>query len=283
MTEHHLRSAPGPGIVLEVTPASAGWTSLDFSVLGLEGPGAHVIETRDHEVAIVPLEGALRATIAEKEFILRRTGVFKQMPHVLYVPPGQTVRLEAEGRGEVAVGGAPAEGRYPVRLFEPSEMRSEVRGGGGATRQVNHILGHPLPAERLILYEVYVPRGGWSGWPPHCHDGYEGSPYLEETYYFRLDPADGWAIHRNYRVDTDFDETFAVRDRDVVCVTQGFHSSAAAPGSHMYFLNYLAGDLRDDERAVAPFLQPEYRWIDGNWDADAMTLPTVIAEGSTRG
>ena len=56
------------------------------------------------------------------------------------------------------------------------------------------MLAHPLPAERLILYEVYVPRGGWSGWPPHCHDGYEGSPYLEETYYFRLDPADGWAI-----------------------------------------------------------------------------------------
>jgi 5-deoxy-glucuronate isomerase len=283
MTEHHLRSAPGPGTVLEVTPASAGWTSLDFSVLGLEGPGAHVIETGDRELAIVPLEGAMRATIAEKEFTLRRTGVFTEMPHVLYVPPGQTVRLEADGRGEVAVGGAPAEGRYPVRLFAPNEMRSEVRGGGGATRQVNHILGHPLPAERLILYEVYVPRGGWSGWPPHCHDGYEGSPYLEETYYFRLSPDDGWAIHRNYRVDTDFDETFAVRDRDVVCVTQGFHSSAAAPGSHMYFLNYLAGDLVGDERAIPPFFQPEYRWIDGNWDADAMTLPTVTPDGTRRG
>jgi 5-deoxy-glucuronate isomerase len=252
-------------------------------VLGLEGPGAHVIETGDRELAIVPLEGAMRATIAEKEFTLRRTGVFTEMPHVLYVPPGQTVRLEADGRGEVAVGGAPAEGRYPVRLFAPNEMRSEVRGGGGATRQVNHILGHPLPAERLILYEVYVPRGGWSGWPPHCHDGYEGSPYLEETYYFRLSPDDGWAIHRNYRVDTDFDETFAVRDRDVVCVTQGFHSSAAAPGSHMYFLNYLAGDLVGDERAIPPFFQPEYRWIDGNWDADAMTLPTVTPDGTRRG
>ena len=162
-------------------------------------------------------------------------------------------------------------------------MRSEVRGGGGATRQVNHILAHPLPAERLILYEVYVPRGGWSGWPPHCHDGYEGSPYLEETYYFRLQPGDGWALHRNYRVDSDFDETFAVRDRDVVCVTQGFHSSAAAPGSHMYFLNYLAGNLRDDERAIPPFFQPEYRWIDGDWDADAMVLPAVTAQGSERG
>ena len=55
----------------------------------------------------------------------------------------------------------------------------------------------PLPAERLILYEVYVPRGKWSGWPPHCHDGWEGSPYLEETYYFRFDPPNGWCMHRN--------------------------------------------------------------------------------------
>jgi 5-deoxy-glucuronate isomerase len=188
----------------------------------------------------------------------------------------------AASRAEIAVGGAAADGRYPVRLFTPHEMRSEVRGGGGARRQVNHILAHPLPAERLILYEVYVPRGGWSGWPPHCHDGYAGSPYLEETYYFRLDPADGWAVHRNYRVDTEFDETFAVRDRDVVCVTQGFHSSAAAPGCHMYFLNYLAGELVDDDRRIPPFFQPEYRWIDGNWDQDAMTLPTVTPEGARR-
>ena len=48
-------------------------------------------------------------------------------------------------------------------------------------------VGEPLPAEHLILYEVYVPRGTWAGWPPHRHDGVQGSPYLEEVYYFRLD------------------------------------------------------------------------------------------------
>jgi 5-deoxy-glucuronate isomerase len=283
MTQHHLRSTSAPGTVLEVDPSIAGWTSLSFSVHALTGPSEHIVETADREVAVVLLEGAIRATVGGETFSLSRAGVFAAMAHVLYVPPGQTIRLETEGPAEVAVGGAPAEGRYPVRLFRPEEMRSDVRGGGGATRQVNHILAHPLPAERLILYEVYVPRGGWSGWPPHCHDGYEGSPYLEETYYFRLRPEDGWALHRNYRVDSDFDETFAVGDRDVVCVTQGFHSSAAAPGSHMYFLNYLAGDLRDDERAIPPFFQPEYRWIDGNWDADAMVLPAVTPQSSQRG
>lgn len=283
MSRHRVHSTPGPGTVLQVTPGSAGWTSLDFSVIVLEAGTGTEVHTGRCEVAVVPLEGAVRAAVDGERHDLKRAGVFAEMPHVLYVPPGRTIQLEATDRAEIAVGGAPAEGRYQVRLFAPTEMRSEVRGGGGATRQVNHILAHPLPAERLILYEVYVPRGGWSGWPPHCHDGYEGSPYLEETYYFRFDPADGWGIHRNYRVDSDFEETFSVGDRDVVCVTQGFHSSATAPGSHMYFLNYLAGDLRDEERAIPPFFQPEYRWIDGNWDTDAMTLPTVTPEGSRRG
>jgi 5-deoxy-glucuronate isomerase len=213
---------------------------------------------------------------------LQRSGVFAEMAAVLYSPPHTSLEITAAAPAEFAIGGAPAEGIYPVRLIRPEEMTVEVRGGGGATRQVNHILAHPLPAERLILYEVYVPRGMWSGWPPHCHDGYAGSPYLEETYYFRFDPPDGWGVHRNYRVDTEFDETYAVRDRDVVMVTKGFHSSAAAPGCHMYFLNYLAGVPTGEDRAIPPLFQPEYRWIDGHWDENSMALPHVLPPDTDR-
>ncbi len=279
MAIHKLRSAQGPGRLLEVTPEIAGWDVLDFSVEALSAGQSLTIATEDREVAIVPLGGSFTAIVGAETYELERANVFTAMAPVLYLPPGTTADITATTDAEFSVGGAPAVGLCPVRLIEPHEMKSEVRGGGGATRQVNHILAHPLPAERLILYEVYVPRGGWSGWPPHCHDGYEESPYLEETYYFRFDPPNGWGIHRNYRVDTDFDEVFSVEDRDVVMVTQGFHSSAAAPGSHMYFLNYLAGTPQNEERAIPPFFQPEYRWIDGNWDVDAMTLPVVSPEG----
>ena len=281
MTVHKLVSESGPGEVLRVTPELAGWDVLDFSVMVLEAGQTWSTETGGREVAVVPLEGSFTATVGTQEFVLRRSGVFTEMPSVLYLPPDTTLEVVATSATEFAIGGAAADGRYPVRLIEPHEMKAEVRGGGGATRQVNHILAHPLPAERLILYEVYVPRGGWSGWPPHCHDGYEDSPYLEETYYFRFDPPDGWGLHRNYRRRQRLRRGLLRRqDRDVVMVTQGFHSSAAAPGSHMYFLNYLAGTPHDDERAIPPFFQPEYRWIDGNWDVDAMTLPTVGPEGA---
>lgn len=281
MATHQLRSDEGPGTVIRVTPEIAGWGVLDFAVTLLGDGQTSTVDTGDREVAVVPLEGDFVARVGTEIFELSRASVFTEMAPVLYLPPRITAEFIALGTAEFAVGGAPAEGKHPVRLINPHEMKTEVRGGGGATRQVNHILAHPLPAERLILYEVYVPRGGWSGWPPHCHDGFADSPYLEETYYFRFDPPDGWGIHRNYRTDTDFDEVFSVRDRDVVMVTQGFHSSAAVPGSHMYFLNYLAGTPRNEERAIPPFFQPEYRWIDGNWDVNAMMLPAVTADGIT--
>jgi 5-deoxy-glucuronate isomerase len=140
---------------------------------------------------------------------------------------------------------------------------------------VVHLLNAPMPAERLILFEVYVPRGSWSGWPPHCHDGYGGSPYLEETYYFRTDPANGFCLHRNWREDEPFDETFVAHDGGVVTVPKGFHCSVGSPGSHMYFLNYLAGELEDDARSTPPCFHADYTWIESDWDANGWSLPKV--------
>lgn len=272
---HHLRPASSGPVLHRVTPESAGWSYLSFSVLRLAAGDRYVHRGDDREMALVPLSGEAGLRAGEIEARVTRSSVFEQMPAVLYAPPGTDISVEPATTFEFALGGAPAAGELPPRLVEPEQVRTEVRGGGAATRQVNHILAHPLPAERLILYEVYVPRGGWSGWPPHCHDGYAGSPYLEETYYFRLDPDDGWAMHRNYRIDTEFDEVFAVGDGDLVLVTQGFHSSVAAAGNNMWFLNYLAGEPHGEDRAIPPFFQPEYTWIDGRWDEGNWVLPVV--------
>lgn len=275
--QHHLKPTPGARAQFEITPATAGWRYLSFQVLHLR-PGETLIhETQGSEVALTTLRGRARVTVASQEFELARRDVFAEMAQVLYVPPRQTIRIEAETEFECALGGAPAQGKYPVRLFTANEMRQELRGGGAAQRQVNHLLAYPLPAERLILYDAYVPGGMWAGIPPHCHDGYAGSPYLEETYYYRITPADGFAIHRNYCCDSDFDEVFTVRDGDLVLVTQGFHPVATAPGSNVYFLNYLAGELYDEARATPPYDDPAYAWLKQDWTGKAVSLPMFPA------
>lgn len=268
----------GPGEQISVTPESAGWEYLAFSVHHLRD-GEQVGTTEDgRETAIVPLSGRLTLQLGRDGHDVARRSVFDELAPVGYVTPGEPYDVTAVGDAVVAIGSAPAEGRYPSRLLPPSAIRSEVRGGGAALRQVNHTLAPPIEAERLILYEVFVPRGTWSGWPPHRHDGVEGSPYLEEVYYFRLDRPEGFWMHRNFSGATDdeqYDDVVVGGDGDAALVPYGYHSSVACPGANMYFLNYLAGRLVGDERATPPCFHSDHTWIESDWTAGAWELPVV--------
>lgn len=273
------------GVLLDITPESAGWSNVAFAVHALSGEVSHRDRLADRETAIVTISGSGRVLVDGQTVDVARTSVFEQVGRVVYVPPGVEFTIETDDALTVAVGSAPAEGRYPTRVIEPSEMRSEIRGGGSAYRQVIHTLAHPLPAEHLILYEVYIPRGTWAGWPPHRHDGVQGSPYLEEVYYFRLDRPEGYVLHRNFvdgegrDGDDDFDEVAVAHDGDAVLVPQGFHTSVASPGSNMYFLNYLAGDLVGDDRKTPPCFHADHTWIEADWEAGAWSLPVVPTNG----
>jgi 5-deoxy-glucuronate isomerase len=271
--DHLIRPDHSSEILINITPTSAGWKYLSFSVVSMSAGDTRTVVTVGNEMAFVPLEGQGVFSVNGQQHQISRKSVFDEPPHILYVPPDQKVTIKASADFEFAYGGAPAEGKYPMRLFEPSEMKQEVRGGGVATRQVNHVLSYPLPAERLILFEVYVPGGMYSGWPPHCHDRYAGSPYLEEVYYYRVNPQEGYAIHRNYRLDNDFDEVFTVRNGDLVLVTQGFHPVAVPPGSNVYFLNYLAGDLLSEDRGTPPYDDPNWAWMKEDYEGNKMKLP----------
>ena len=274
MSINYIQSNKEQHQVLNITPETAGWKYLSFSVRDHKDGTEWKEQRENQEVAIVPISGKGSFEINGKEYTVSRSSVFTQMPQVLYVHPGEIIKLLSGGDLCFAIGSAPAEGVYPTRLFEPQEMHSEIRGGGAAYRQVNHILAAPLPAERLILFEVYVPRGSWSGWAPHCHDGHDGSPYLEETYYFKLQPDNGFWMHRNWR-DGEFEEVMSGKDGDCALVPQGYHSSVCCPGSHMFFLNFLAGDLLHEKRSTPPCYHSDFTWIEDDWEQGAWELPIV--------
>ncbi|RDI95320.1 5-deoxy-glucuronate isomerase [Meiothermus sp. QL-1] len=264
---------PQPGRVRVAMEPQGGWRYLRFRVLALEPGEVEQGQTEGEEMALVPLAGRVEVEAEGQVFELCRSDVFRELPQVLYLPPGTAYRLQAQSHAELALGGAPAEGLFPLRLFQPQEMRVEMRGGGNALRQVNHILGPELPAERLILYEVYTPSGFWSGWPPHRHDGRLGSLYLEETYYYRIQPAHGFAIHRNYSPEDGLDELLLVQDGDLVLVPKGYHPVAAPPGSNVYYLNYMAGEARLEARATPPVDDPRWAWMRQDWAGRPIKLP----------
>jgi 5-deoxy-glucuronate isomerase len=273
MTEavvRHVRPAGGEtGTRLAINPASVGWRYLSFRVVAL-APGETMDATLPgEELVVVPLAGSGRFRFDGGDHPVSRRDVFTAKPYVLYVPPGAECSIVADGPFEVAIGSAPATGRYPARLYGPDELPSFVRGGANASRGVTATLDPSLETERLIAYEILTPSGNWSSFPPHRHDGRFGTTYHEESYYYRLTPVDGFAIQRLYTRDTELDVSIAAADGDLVLVHEGYHTVATAPGTNAYYLNFLAGDTKP----VVQLNDPAYAWIADDWTGRPIAIP----------
>jgi 5-deoxy-glucuronate isomerase len=109
-------------------------------------------------------------------------------------------------------------------------------------------------AETLLVVEVITPGGNWSSYPPHKHDtdAFPKETYLEETYYHRLNPPQGFGFQRVYTDDRAIDETMAISDRDVVLVPRGYHPVSAPHGFDLYYLNVMAGPIKSWKFSMAP-------------------------------
>ena len=114
-------------------------------------------------------------------------------------------------------------------------------------------------AHALLVVEVITPGGNTSSYPPHKHDrdAMPDESYLEETYYHRLNPRQGFAFQRVYTDDRSLDEAIAVEDGDVVLVPRGYHPVATLHGYDSYYLNVMAGP----HRAWKFHNAPEHAWL----------------------
>jgi 5-deoxy-glucuronate isomerase len=150
-----------------------------------------------------------------------------------------------------------------VRPIAPEDVRVEVRGAGNATRQINHIIAPEFPAHRLLVVEVLTPAGNWSSYPPHKHeqDRLPVENDLEEVYAYRFEAPEAFGVQRLYSRDGDLDETWTVRDLDVLLVPRGYHPFCAAHGYHGYYLNALAAE----RRSMAAEDDPDLAWTRDAW------------------
>ncbi|TAM57384.1 MAG: 5-deoxy-glucuronate isomerase [Chloroflexota bacterium] len=269
-----LRLRPDEAGRLAVTPAQAGWRYLTFETTSLAAGERMAPARSDQETLVVIVagggldleQGGGRPGPAT-ERLAGRISPFADLPSAVYLPPGTEAGLigrPAAGSSAVglAIGRAPVAGasRRPALIgdrapgpivIRPADVAVEIRGAGQATRQVNHIVRPDFPARRLLAVEVVTPAGNWSSWPPHKHDvdAMPDEAVLEEIYHYRFRDRRAWGIQRLYRrpgspVGGPRDALWAVRDGEVVIVTDGYHPFVAAPGHDAWYLNILAGDRR---------------------------------------
>jgi 5-deoxy-glucuronate isomerase len=250
------------GRIVEVTPQSAGWRHVGFRVHRLGAGQAVEGCEADRETCLVLTCGLAEISVAEKNLgkVGGRASVFDDAaPGAVYVPAGAQWRVTGAGDCELAVCTAPGKGGREPRRIEASGMSREVRGQGTNTRYVRNILPESEAADSLLVVEVVTPSGHWSSYPPHKHDtpAPQQETALEETYYHRLNPPQGFAIQRVYTDDRALDQTMAVEDGDVVMVPRGYHPVGAPHGYDLYYLNVMAGP----ERKWMIRNDPDHDWI----------------------
>ncbi len=163
------------------------------------------------------------------------------------MPAGSSWSITAESDAEIAACTAPGgAGSHPPRVIGPDDVSQETRGKGSNTRHVTNIISENEPADSLLVVEVITPGGCTSSYPSHKHDT-DNLPHesqLEEVYYHRLNPPQGFAFQRVYTDNRGLDETMTVSDGCVTLVPYGYHPCAAIHGYDLYYLNVMAGPKR---------------------------------------
>lgn len=249
-----------------ITPQNAGWDYVGFSVYELLPGELLAIPADDKERCLVLLTGRATVKTSAQNFnhIGERQELFakaKPKPWSVYVTAGDGVDVRAETALEIAVCEAPGKGTYPSRLIPPEMVQGELRGHGNNQRYVHNILPDSAQADSLLVVEVYTPEGCTSSYPSHKHD-VDNPPYetrLEETYYHRLNPVQGFCLQRVYTDDRSLDEAMAVYNKDVVKVPKGYHPVATIAGYESYYLNVMAGPVREWRFSW----EEAHRWING--------------------
>ncbi|KQT84098.1 5-deoxy-glucuronate isomerase [Aurantimonas sp. Leaf443] len=254
MSRLHRKPAAARGLVHDVTPRSAGWGHVGFALRRLAAGERFEGDTGDRELCLVLVSGRARASVEGADFgaFGERMSPFEGPPHALYLPAGTAFAIEALTDLEAGFCTAPGAPGFAPKMIAPGTHPQTVRGKGTNTRYVTNIMPeNDAAAHQLLVVEVVTPGGHTSSYPPHKHDrdALPDETYLEETYYHRLNPPQGYAFQRVY-TDADetgaraLDEAFVVTDGDVVLVPEGYHPVATVHGYDSYYLNTMAGPRR---------------------------------------
>lgn len=250
MSKLLVKPAATSGKIHDITPKSAGWGYVGFGLYRLSAGDTVSEVTGDTEVILVLVEGKANVTAAGQGFgeMGERMNVFERTPpHCAYVPNGSDWSATATTDCTLAVCAAPGVSGHSAQVIGPVGIAHETRGKGANTRYINTIAMEDRDvADSLLVTEVFTPSGNWSSYPPHRHDedNFPEMTYLEESYYHRLNPSQGYIHQRVFTEDGSLDETMSACDHDVVLVPKGHHPCGVPYGYESYYLNVMAGPLR---------------------------------------
>ena len=122
----------------------------------------------------------------------------KKPPSGVYIPLQTEWTIKASTNLVLAVCSAPGKEGFFPSIINSDEIKLIERGKGSNKRYIFNIAMEDNPiANSLLVTEVFTPQGNWSSYPPHRHDknDFPNITYLEETYYHRINPNNGFGFN----------------------------------------------------------------------------------------
>ncbi len=274
------------GIYQHITKEDGNWEFLNFQARCFKKGETWTHDTHENEYAIILLSGNFSVTSDKGNWqtVNGRKDVFSGVAHSLYLPRRTKFTLTADNDLDIAIGWCETDEDHPAYFKKPEECAIELRGGDNANRQITSLLQPGFDCHRLVCVEVYTPSGNWSSFPAHKHDerildeaGNVLEARLEETYFYKIDKPQGYAIQQVYTGDRSLDEIIRVKNNEVVLVPKGYHPVVAGHGYNVYYLNFLTGS----DQSLANTDDPDHKWIYGTWKGQDPRLPMVTADMNT--
>jgi 5-deoxy-glucuronate isomerase len=238
---------------------------LRFGVLRLNPGERYSGRAEDVETVLMLLAGRCDVQVEDREFLgLKRQDVFVEKATAVYVPVAAdfTVTNTGDGLLEVAVCQAPADKRFTPFMVTPDQVQPRLVGKDNYSRYVHDVVVKEAEGkvQRIIVGETFNLPGNWSSYPPHKHDDYQPGveACMEEVYYYRLKPRQGFGLQAIYTADRSLDEVYRVEHGDVFLIPYGYHPVCAAAGYELYYLWLMAGDI---DRVMIPHDDPTHAWV----------------------
>ena len=282
----HLLIKPklNSSVYQSITKESVGWKYLNFEARKLNLNEEFIWDTFENEMVVVLLSGnyKFKSNYQNFEITNGREDVFKGVAHTLYIPRRTQICITATSKElDIAYGWCKSDMDYPMKLIKPEETQIVIFGGDNATRQFNDLIPPGFGCSKIVVREVYTPSGNWSSFPAHKHDervldskGKVLEPIQEETYFYKFQKPEAYAIQQVYTKDKSLDEIIRAKNNDVVIIPKGFHPVVAEHGFHCYYLNFLAGT----DQCLANTTDPDHEWIYNSWKTKDKRLPLVTPQ-----
>lgn len=236
---------------------------LQFGILQLDKQESfHGPRLDDRETALVILSGNCDIWSSGQRLptVGKRKDVFEGPATAVYLPAGNDYKIIANSSLEAAIATAPARKRGDAVLVKPESIKVEKRGKDNFCREIQHVMIENVDAETLIIGETFVESGNWASYPPHKHDQDDApeEAKLEEIYFFKVYPEQGFGIQTICTADRSVDEAYVVENNHAVLIPKGYHPLVAAPGYRLYYLWVMAGE----KRTMMLKGDPRHLWIE---------------------